>query len=170
MGLSPLLYTGIAHAMSKMMIANLLMVGAVLTMVAGQAPGDEQELCTVSLPNLGQNIVEDPPNGRILMDSSHYRRFLVPNSDPVWQEVDLDDNNPTGVLSSVSNSNKHTLQRNFSLLIFFSGQNKELPVCLLSLCAAGQVGTRTTGSSHSTSAEQWMDIAYSKCLYRLNTS
>ncbi len=42
--------------MSKMLaIANLL-VGA---MVTGQAPGDEQELCTVSLPALGQNIVED---------------------------------------------------------------------------------------------------------------
>ncbi len=46
-------------------IANLLM--GVLTMVAGQAPGDEQELCTVSLPALGRNIVEDPPNGRILI-------------------------------------------------------------------------------------------------------
>ena len=40
-------------------IANLLL--GVLTMVAGQAPGDESELCTVSLPSLGQNIVEDPP-------------------------------------------------------------------------------------------------------------
>ncbi len=88
--------------MSKMMIANLLMVGGVLTMVAGQAPGDEHELCTVSLPALGHNVVEDPPNGRILMDSSHYVRLLPPNSNPVWQEVDLDDNNPTGILSSVS--------------------------------------------------------------------
>ncbi len=88
--------------MSKMIaIANLLMVG-VLAMVAGQAPGDEQELCTVSLPALGRNIVEDPPNGRILMDSSHYNRLLPPNSNPVWQAVDLDDNNPTGLQSSVS--------------------------------------------------------------------
>ena len=31
-------------------IANLLV--GVLTMVAGQAPGDEQELCTVTLPAL----------------------------------------------------------------------------------------------------------------------
>ncbi len=90
--------------MSKMIaIANLLLVG-VLTMVAGQAPGDEQEFCTVSLPALGRNIVEDPPNGRILMDSSHYNRLLLPYSNPVWQAVDLDDNNPVGLRSSVSNS------------------------------------------------------------------
>ncbi len=105
------------HVLScKMMaIANMLMVSAVLTLVAGQAPGDEQELCTVSLPALGQNVVEDPPNGRILMDSSHYIRLLAPNSDPVWQEVDLDDNNPTGILASVSNpiAIRILLQRNF---------------------------------------------------------
>ncbi len=74
-------------------------------MVAGQAPGDEQELCTVSLPALGVNVVEDPPNnGRILMDSSHYQPLLPPNSNPVWQAVDLDGNNPSGTQSSVSNS------------------------------------------------------------------
>ncbi len=84
-------------------IANLLLVvGVLTTMVAGQAPGDEQELCIVSLPALDQNIVEDPPNGRILMDSSHYGRLLPPNSNPVWQAVDLDNNNPTGLQSSVS--------------------------------------------------------------------
>ncbi len=91
--------------MSKMIaITNLLLLG-VLTMVAGQAPGDEQEFCTVSVPAFGQNIVEDPPNGRILMDSSHYNRLLLdlPNSNPVWQAVDLDDNNPVGLQSSVSN-------------------------------------------------------------------
>ncbi len=89
---------------NMMAIANVLMVCAVLAIVAGQAPGDEQELCIVSLPALGENVVEDPPNGRILMDSSHYIRLLPPNSDPVWQEVDLDDNNPTEILASVSNS------------------------------------------------------------------
>ncbi len=81
-----------------------LLLASVLTSVAGQAPGDEQELCTVSLPALGQNVVEDPPNGKILMDSSHYERLLAPNSDPAWLEVDLDDNNPTGILSSVRRS------------------------------------------------------------------
>ncbi len=85
-------------------IANLLMMMGMLTMVAGQAPGDEQELCTVFLPDLGENIVEDPPNGRILMDSTHYNRLLAPNSNPVWQAVDLDANNPIGLRSSVSNS------------------------------------------------------------------
>ncbi len=87
-------------------IANLLLLVVVLTMVAGQAPGDEQELCTVTLPALGENLVEDPPNGRILMDSSHYSRLLPPNTRPVWQAVDLDDNNIPGIQSFVSiNSN-----------------------------------------------------------------
>ncbi len=81
----------------------LLLVSA-LTLVAGQAPGDEQELCTVTLPELLRNIVEDPPNGRILMDSSHYNRLLPPNANPVWQAVDLDMNNPVGLQSSVSRS------------------------------------------------------------------
>ncbi len=79
----------------------LLLVSA-LTLVTGQAPGDEQELCTVSFPASNRNIVEDPPNGKILMDSSHYNRLLPPNSNPVWQAVDLDDNNPDGLQSSVS--------------------------------------------------------------------
>ena len=90
--------------MKMIAIAILLLLVGVLTMVAGQAPGDEQELCSVSLPALGVNIVEDPPNGRILMDSSHYNRLLPPNSNPVWQAVDLDGNNPIGTQSSVSNS------------------------------------------------------------------
>ncbi len=85
-------------------VANLLLLLGVLTMVTGQAPGDEQEVCTVSALALGRNIVEDPPNGRILMDSSHYNQLLPPNSNPVWQAVDLDDNNPGGLQSSVSNS------------------------------------------------------------------
>ena len=78
----------------------LLMVAVVMT--TGQAPGDEQELCVTSLPNLGQNIVEDPPNGIILMDSSHYARLLPPNSGAVWQEVDLDGNTMIGLQTSVS--------------------------------------------------------------------
>ncbi len=81
----------------------LLLVSA-LTLVAGQAPGDEQEFCTVTLPALNRNIVEDPPNGRILMDSSHYDELLLPNTNPVWQAVDLDSNNPVGLQSSVSRS------------------------------------------------------------------
>ncbi len=107
-------------------IANLLLLVGMVTMVAGQAPGDEDAYCTVILPALGRNVVEDPPNGRILMDSSHYNTLLplssgtivllsldgnpCTNSDPVWQEVDLDDNNLPGIQSSVSNcSDKHNL-------------------------------------------------------------
>ena len=72
--------------------------------VTGQAPGDEDELCTVTLPSLNppQNVFIDPPNVVPLMDSSHYLRLLPPNPNPVWQRVDLDDNNPSGQQTNVS--------------------------------------------------------------------
>ncbi len=109
-----------ACTMKMIALTNLLL--GVLTMVAGQAPGDEQELCTVTLPALNRNIVEDPPNGRILMDSSQYSRLLSPNSNPVWQAVDLDDNNPVGLQSSVSIKLVSILkQYQISLISFFSG-------------------------------------------------
>ena len=66
--------------------------------VPRQAPGDENEHCTVVLPSLDppQNVFVDPPNVVPLMDSSHYSHLLPPNNNPVWQSIDLDNNNPTG--------------------------------------------------------------------------
>ena len=72
--------------------------------VTGQAPGDEDTLCTELLPSLNppQNVFMDPSNVVPLMDSSHYMRLLPPNPNPVWQRVDLDDNNPSGQGTTVS--------------------------------------------------------------------
>ncbi len=103
-----------------------LLLASILTVVTGQAPGDEQELCTVSLPGAGQNIVVDPTNGKILMDSSHYARLLPLNSGAVWQRMDLDTNNPEGLLSSVSYSQFcNTYFYNFT---FLSGKKMEMSV------------------------------------------
>lgn len=88
--------------MSKVMsrLAYLLL-STVLTVACAQAPGDEDKLCTNILPSLGQNMFAGPPNVVPLMDSSHYVFLLPPNLNPVWQSLDLDDNNPRGQETSV---------------------------------------------------------------------
>ena len=83
-----------------------------LVVVSGQAPGDESELCTVSFPEVGINVITDPPNERVLMDTSHYEQLIrtgqgVP---PVWQSLDLDSNNPQGVQTEVSIFNDNSNQ------------------------------------------------------------
>ncbi len=98
-----------------------------VVMTAGQAPGDEQELCTVSLPGENQNIVVDPTNGRILMDSSHYERLLPENTGAVWQRIDLDSNNPEGLLSSVSYSQFSVIHT--FLQLYFSQWEEGGDVC-----------------------------------------
>ena len=81
-----------------------ILLASILALVAGQAPGDEDTHCTEFLPSLNppQNVFDDPPNVVPLMDSSHYLRLLPPNTDPVWQGVDMDDSNPIGGATTVS--------------------------------------------------------------------
>ena len=92
--------------MSKSAYLLLLLMRTVI----GQAPRDENPLCTEVLPSLDppQNVFMDPPNVVPLMDSSHYVRLLPPNPNPVWQRVDLDDNNPPGQQTTVSVPVSHT--------------------------------------------------------------
>lgn len=78
-----------------------------VVVVTAQAPGDEDELCTVTLPSVGQNVIVYPPNVKPLMDSNHYEDLLpssVSSSNPgsVWQSVDNDNNNAVGFTTSVS--------------------------------------------------------------------
>ena len=78
---------------------------ATVVVVTAQAPGDENELCTVILPSIGVNVIVYPPNVKPLMDSSHYEDLLPPAANfdpPVWQQVDNDNNNPSGLATSVS--------------------------------------------------------------------
>ena len=67
-----------------------------------QAPGDAQAFCLETLPDLGINILDYPPEVKPLMDSRHYRQLLPPNLGAVWQTVDNDTNNPSGSRTSVS--------------------------------------------------------------------
>jgi len=67
-----------------------------------QAPGDADPFCTETLPAVGVNILDYAPEVKPLMDSRHYQNLLPPHADAVWQEVDNDNNNPSGTTSAVS--------------------------------------------------------------------
>ena len=84
----------------------LVAVSIVLSLLSGgccaQAPGDAQSHCTETLPSIGTNILDYPPEVKPLMDSHHYQQLLPPNMGAVWQEVDNDNNNPSGTRTNVS--------------------------------------------------------------------
>ena len=84
----------------------LVAVAIMLSLLSGwscaQAPGDEQSFCTETLPSVGLNILNYPPEVKPLMDSRHYQQLLPPNTGAVWQTVDNDNNNPSNIRSSVS--------------------------------------------------------------------
>ena len=67
-----------------------------------QAPDDADPFCTVTLPGIGFNILDYAPEVKPLMDSRHYQNLLPPHMNPVWQEVDNDNNNPSGLTTDVS--------------------------------------------------------------------
>ena len=82
-----------------LLVANLLGLSGCCW---AQAPGDAQSFCTETLPSVGVNILDYPPEVKPLMDSRHYQQLLPPYFGAVWQEVDNDNNNPINVRTSVS--------------------------------------------------------------------
>ena len=69
-----------------------------------QAPGDadHRPFCLVTLPSIGFNILDYAPEVKPLMDSRHYQNLLPPHANPVWQEVDNDNNNLADFTTDVS--------------------------------------------------------------------
>ena len=84
----------------------LLAVVIVLSLLSGwscaQAPGDGDSFCTETLPSIGVNILDYPPEVKPLMDSRHYQALLPPSTGAVWQTVDNDNNNPSNTRTNVS--------------------------------------------------------------------
>ena len=84
----------------------LVAVTVVLTLLSGwscaQAPGDADPFCTETLPSIGVNILDYPPEVKPLMDSRHYQQLLPPSTGAVWQEVDNDNNNRGSLNTNVS--------------------------------------------------------------------
>ena len=74
------------------MISLWLIISCMLTIVATQAPGDENEVCTVSLPSEGLSMIDHPPYGHEvpLMDSNNYEYLLPPHTNPVWQQENME--------------------------------------------------------------------------------
>ena len=82
----------------------LVLLGCFLALLSAsnaQAPGDTSQVC-LDLRAAGIDIVGYPPNVKPLMDSRNYDNLLPNHQSPVWQRVDRDNNNPTGVVTTVS--------------------------------------------------------------------
>ena len=74
----------------------------IIVIVGAVAPGDEESLCgqlravrTVPIPAYSVNM-------RMLMDSWNYQNLLPAHIGAVWDQVDNDDNNPSGITTNVS--------------------------------------------------------------------
>ena len=83
------------------MLISLIFAVASYQLASAQAPGDTSQVC-LTLRAAGIEIVGYPPNVKPLMDSRDYSNLLPDHQSPVWQRVDRDNNNPTGVVTSVS--------------------------------------------------------------------
>ena len=84
------------------LLAVTIVLGLLTGWCCAQAPGDAESFCTETLPSIGTNILDYPPEVKPLMDSRHYQQLLPPNTGAVWQTVDNDNNNPSGTTTNVS--------------------------------------------------------------------
>ena len=84
------------------MLVALTIALSVFDGTFAQAPNDVDPMCTELLPGVGVNILDYAPQVKPLMDSRHYQNLLPPNTGAVWQEVDNDNNNPSGTTTDVS--------------------------------------------------------------------
>ena len=75
---------------------------AVVTASGGVASGDEDLLCGNLRAEGAAPIPAYPANMRVLMDSWNYKNLLPPRTGAVWDQVDNDRNNPSGVAINVS--------------------------------------------------------------------
>ena len=85
----------------KLTVALLIFVAV----SAGVAPGDEDQLFCEQLRALGAApIPAYSASMRVLMDSWNYQNLLPPRTGAVWDQVDIDENNPSGMITNVSHS------------------------------------------------------------------
>ena len=87
----------------RMLVALTILIAlSVFDGSFAQAPGDADPFCTETLPGIGVNILDYAPQVKPLMDSRHFQNLLPPQQGAVWQEVDNDNNNPSGTTTDVS--------------------------------------------------------------------
>ena len=66
------------------------------------APEDEEPLCEALRAHEVAPIPAYSANMRVLMDSWNYQNLLPTRIGAVWQQVDNDVNNPSGITTNVS--------------------------------------------------------------------
>ena len=95
-----------ANSRSRMAMFRILMLVSlvVVTASAGVAPRDEEPFCSNLRAEGSAPIPGYSANMRVLMDSWNYQNLLPPRPGAVWDQVDNDINNPSGVTTNVSHS------------------------------------------------------------------
>ena len=96
-------YSSMASSRSRMAMYQILMLVslAVVTTSAGVAPRDEEPFCS-NLRAIGAApIPAYSANMKVLMDSRNYQNLLPPRTGAVWDQVDNDENNPSGETTRV---------------------------------------------------------------------
>ena len=85
---------------------SVLVLTFIIAVVAGSmAPGDDDKALCEQLRMVGAApdlIPSYSANMRVLMDSWNYQNLLLPHAGAVWEQVDNDTNNPSGVTTNVS--------------------------------------------------------------------
>ena len=84
-----------------LLVLPLVAVTVQAQVQTGVAPGDEDPVC-FTLRGFGS--VPTPvysANMRVLVDSWNYQNLLPGQTGAVWQQVDIDTNNPSGITTNV---------------------------------------------------------------------
>ena len=75
----------------------------IIVIVGAVAPGDEElDLCEQLRAQGTAPIPAYSANMRVLMDSWNYQNLLPDRTGAVWNQVDNDTNNPSGITTNVS--------------------------------------------------------------------
>ena len=87
---------------SVAMLSALVLAFIFVTVSASVAPGDEEALCERLRASGAAPTPAYSSNMRVLMDSWNYQNLLPSRTGAVWDQVDNDMNNPSGVATNVS--------------------------------------------------------------------
>ena len=103
------------HVSKKDMVFLLTLTLLHISTIAGStvAPGDEAPRCE----QLRALKVTPINNMRVLMDSWNYENLLPPHIGAVWDQVDNDGNNPSGIATNVSRITLRLVYNSSSIIL-----------------------------------------------------
>ena len=90
---------------TRVVLTFLACVMSVIELATGVsvAPGDEETSFCQGLRGIGAAPTPNyAPNMKALMDSWNYQTLLPPRMGAVWEQVDIDNNNPNNITTNVS--------------------------------------------------------------------